>query len=367
MCSQLPTKTKPPATVESVTIIDDSSTKCIRSDAKAAQNQGIDVQGMANNYDYVHSPFYEALSPLITCLKYSGLYFEIHKNRTISLQRVYCYILCLVPFVALILLATLFRFISSINDDFMKTLACFSFSILCAANAVSFLKHSHNARYVRNFFRGFENLNKYGGPFTQSGQVNKMAKYAVIIFCIGYLIGVGFIIYAVCLTEYFYVILRGFGMKPTNPIIKTAMTIFVTLLGLQWIFPNCVELCFSILIYMEYKKFYKAFRAGMHVDPGQFKKLIETDRQRFVEMAHIVEAADKILAIHHGASFASNIVSLCLILYIIAYYLNVTQVSFIIAYSLMCLADISVVCFSGILIHTSVRLRIILYINKVKA
>ena len=364
--SQSKTKTDYLTSVESVDISDDNPT-LFRSDAIAVQSREPNEQCLAENYNYLHSSFYEALSPLIICLKLSGLYFNKNTDRTVSLQQLYCYIVSFASFVALILVASLFRFVSSVDVDFMTILACFSFALLCAANAVSFLKHSHNSKHVRKFFRGFDNLNKYGGPFTQSVQINKMAKCAAIISCIVYVFGVGIISYAVYLTELFNVILGGFGLEPSSPIMKIIMTAFVCFLGFQWIFPNCVELCFGIHIYWEFTKFYESFRERMRSDRGQLKESIDIDRQRFVEMTRIVEAADTILSIHHGASFASNVVNLCLILYMVAYYSTVAQVSFIIAYSIFCIADIVVICISGILIKSAVRYKLdLLTVQKLK-
>ena len=251
--------------------------------------------------------------------------------------------------------ASLFRFVTSINVDFMKLLACFSFTVNCAVNCVSFLKNAQNPKHVQKFFTGFETLNVYGGAFTQSVQLNKLIKYALAISFMIYCFAVGLIAYTVFMTDLLYVVLNGFGVEPSSLIIRISLVTVFCIYGLEWILPNCVELCVGLFIYREYRQFYKSFSERLQADRSQMQESIEIDRQRFVQMARIVETVDKILSLHHGASFASDIANVCLILYITAYYSNSSLVSIIFVLLMMFMADIVIICISGILINTAVR------------
>ena len=304
--------------------------------------------------DFLNSPFYKALAPLMFCLKLSGLYFIRPANAVITPQMVYCYILSLVPLVGLAMVASIFRLTTAIDVNFMTLLSCFSYALLCIVNAFSFLKNAHDPKEVRKFFIGLDKLNNYGGPLVQATQINKLAKYVVAVSCVIYCFTVCVLIYAIFRTEVLYVVLKGFGLEPTNPIIQTVMAVFVSFLVLQWVFPNSIELCFAMHLYKEYRQFYKIFTKRIRANHSQLQEFIEDDRRRFVQMARIVEAADKVLGLHHGASFASNLANLCLELYMIAYYSSSAQVSIFIALLLLFMADIVIICVSGILINTAV-------------
>ena len=292
----------------------------------------------------------------MACLHFAGLLFVRSEDRVITPHQVYCYFISLFPFIGLAMELSLFRFTASIDFNLMMLVNCFCFTLHCAANAIASLIHSHNPKYVRKFFVGFDSLNIYGGQYTHMKKVNKLAKYTVIMSCSAYFLTVLLIGYAMCMTDLFIVILEGFILEPTNPIIKAILTIIVSVLELHWIFPKFIDLSFGILIVWEYCRFHEAFTKRMYANQRQLQESIENDRQRFVEMARIVEAADKILTLHHGACFACNIVNLCLIVYMIAYYSSSAQIGIIVLLLLLFTGDIAIVCVSGILINSVVSL-----------
>ena len=109
-----------------------------------------------------------------------------------------------------------------------------------------------------------------------------------------------------------------------HQIIQIVFVFVVMFLTATWIFPSGVGLCIAILLYKEFNFFRKSFSSKI-VDDGRFVGSLEKERCRLVEMCCIIAAADNILAPHHAASFASNIINICLLLYRLVCYPSVTQ------------------------------------------
>ncbi len=78
------------------------------------------------------------------------------------------------------------------------------------------------------------------------------------------------------------------------------------------------------------------------------------ERKRYVAMSRIVEAADRILALHHGACFSCDIANMCLLLYTIAYYNDESPVAAFVIWFLLFFGDIAVTCACGILVNYGV-------------
>ena len=306
--------------------------------------------------DHRKLPFYLAFSPFFTCFKIAGLYYVRRKNKYISPLQVYCWTFALVPVVSLAIEMSLLRIVSSIDINFMTLIACIGFTLLCTANCIIFIRNAHNPKQLRKWFFGFERLNYFGGPYTQASQVNLLTKFCVVFACVIYCCFFCLVSYAVVYTSLLTILLNGFGVSPTYVVVKISLIVVASLMGLQWIFPNCFELCLGIHLFMEYRKFYKNFAKKCRTNPKEFQETLEMNSKRYVEMTKIVELADKILTLRHGASFGCNLAILCLLLYIIAYYSKTAEVGLIIVLFVFFTCDIAFVCVGGILINVTVRI-----------
>ena len=309
--------------------------------------------------DYSKLPFYLAFSPFFTCFKIAGLYYTRGTAKNITPLQVYCWIFAFVPFLTLAIEMSVFRLISSIDINFITLIVCVGFSLLCSANIIVCIRNAHNPQQLSKLFFSFERLNNYGGPYTQASQVNLLTKYCLILACVVYCFFLCLMSYAVVYTSLFTILLNGFGVPPTQLAVKISLVCVVTLMGLQWILPNCFELCLRIHLFVEYRKFYKNFAKKCRTNPKEFQETLEMDRKRYVEMSKIVEVADNILALRHGASFGCNLVILCLLLYSIAYYSKTAEVGLIIVLFVFFTCDIAFVCVGGILINVTVRILVI--------
>ena len=305
--------------------------------------------------DHKVTTIYEAFSPLISSLKVCGLYYVRPQGRKVTMQQIYCWTLSAVPFTSVLIELSAFAKMTSIDINFMLLINCLGYTLLCAANVLTCVRNAQNPKYVRKFFLGFERLNRYGGSFVQANQVRQFAKIVCIVSWILYLANFGMMVYSVFATTFLDVVFSAVPLPPSHPALKIVLIVALSIIGLQWIFSMSVETCFSTLLFMEYRKFYKNMKKKIRCNAELFHKSIETDRKRFVEMSRIVESADQILAIHHGASFACNIANLCVLLYSIAYYSKTAQVSFIVIWLILFAGDIINVCISGILVNATVK------------
>ena len=304
---------------------------------------------------FTDTTFYVAFSPLIFWLKVSGLYHtrSTELGKKISLGRLYCWLITFVAWTGWLMELTVLRLVSSINIKLIFLLISISFGLLCTTNVTTSLIHGHRQKYIAKFFLGFERLNQYGGPFTSPLQVRRLAMASVISTWLVYVcssILFGYIFYATTLMD---ILTEGFGLPATSTFMRTLLMMFCSVMELLWLFPNCTELCMSILLFQEYRLFCKSFTKKIDRF-GKFQGCLETERSRYVEMSRIVDAADKILAFHHAASFLCNIANLCMFLYVIAYYHYLDHVYIFVFWMLLFIADIAVVCISGILVNVGV-------------
>jgi hypothetical protein len=304
------------------------------------------------NDDYTKTVFYEAFSHHITALKVVGM-FHVRPKEGVTALQVYCW--CWTIYYWLVFAAELstFRVISAINMKLIGLLMCCMLTLLCAVNIVAHLRNGHRPNHVRKFFLGFERLNRFGGTYTSASQARKISM-VVTIFCLIIIIcNFGMLGYVVFKTRLLIVLFEGFGMSEKNVLMETGMLVLTCLLMVHWIMPNGVELCISSLLFLEYRAFYKAFVSKID-KYGEFEGDLEVERQRYVAMSRIVEAADRILALQHGASFGCNIVNMCLLLYTVTYYRSEAQVIVYVFWFILVSGEMAIKCTCGILVNYAV-------------
>ena len=316
--------------------------------------------------DYKASPFFRAFEPLLFSLRVFGL-FHIRKRSTPdktelpSASKIYNWTITALVWLMVIRSFASLRLLHSINSTLLYNLVMTCLLILCGTNAIAFLLVSNNDKSVRKFFTGFQRLNKYGGPFMCPVKMKKTIM-------IGTTICWACIIVNICLTSLITFTTTALDILSSDPfldagsvdhlIIQIVFIFVVMFLTATWIFPSGVELCIAILLYKEFSLFRKSFSSQI-ADDGRFLGSLEKERCRFVEMCRITAAADDILAPHHGASFACNIISICLLLYSLVYYPSVTQspalTSAYVFWLFGSFTDMIISCFCGIIVNSAVR------------
>ena len=305
--------------------------------------------------DYTKSQFYTALSPLFTSAKICGLYYKRPVGKNFSPHLVYCWLISALPWIILSVIIYVLHLMSTVNVRFLNLVMYIGFSLLCAVNAASSLKNSHNPKHMQEFFVGLENLRRYGGPFIQPSQVRAFTKIVVIATWTVYVcnsILIGYMSFSSAMLDD---ILEKFGFSPTDPLPKSVLVAGVFALELQWLFPNSIEICLSIMLFREYRLFYDYLEKKVPKF-SHFQGSIEFERKRYIDMVQIVEAADSILTFHNGASFVCNIINLCVILYMLAYFNNSLQVGPFVIWFVLFATDIIVVCICGIIVNTAVSI-----------
>lgn len=81
---------------------------------------------------------------------------------------------------------------------------------------------------------------------------------------------------------------------------------------------------------------------------------LDKEKRYFVQMARLIEAADRCLATHHGASFGCNVANLCLLMYSVIFYPNFNETAAFIIWLISCCLDVLAVCFGGIMVYIGV-------------
>ena len=318
--------------------------------------------------DYMRSPFYVAFSPLLSNLKLCGmLYSKITKNTDnndvwFNISRVYCWVITIICWLMVIRSFASLRLMTSVDPVALFNMNICCFLCLTAMNATTFLKASHDSKSLRKFFLGFVKLNNYGGTFICLKRARRIVFIATIICWTGIVINMFIVIILTFKTTTLDILSSDPFLEhgSLSQLAAKITFIFITLfLSAVWIFPSATEFCISIILYKEFILFYKSFSSKMNKD-GKFIGSLENERCRYVAMCHIIGAADDALALHHGASFSCNIISICLLLYSLLYFPSVLHdPALITAYAFWLLSgviDMSVVCFCGILINTAVGL-----------
>ena len=305
--------------------------------------------------DYTNSEYFQALGPLFTSLKICGLYYVKNKDKIISPQQVYCCLFSTLPWILLATEIITLVQATSIDVNFMNLMMYAGFTVMCIANSLSFLRNSSNPKFIRKFFQSFEELNRYGGRFTRPSQLKKIVFVSVFVAWILFLCNATLIAYILVSTDVLNDVFAKLRIPSSDSWLKGLIIFIVILEQLQWIFPDCTEVCITAMIYREYRLFYKSFAKKVH-KLFQFHGSIEEERKRFVVMARVVVAADNMLTLHHGAVLACNIINLCVLLYVIACKTDSSQMAIFITWFSLCLGDIIIVCICGILVKTAVRI-----------
>ena len=250
--------------------------------------------------------------------------------------------------------------ISTVDRDMMTILAAVCWMLLMSLNATNMLRTCHNPIYRKQFFYGFEKLKDIGGTHTNPKRLHSYCITVNIVFIVIFLINVGLLNYGMFFTHSFDIVLTNLIDDKTDDqtvlIVKSINIIVTIYMSALWLFPISLEMVIGFLLYQEFKMFGHSLVAK--VRNGQyFMSTFEVERQRFFEMSKIVTAADKCLAIHHGAVFACNIGIICLMLYILAYLSQSTDAvsATIIFWLVTCVLDMAVVCVVGILVNSEVR------------
>ena len=125
----------------------------------------------------------------------------------------------------------------------------------------------------------------------------------------------------------------------------------------MWLFSNGFQLIISILIYHEFKLF-RILLTSNSDETFNLQKSLEAKRRRFIQMLRIVKAANNMLSLRQVGSLGCNVITVCLLLYLIAYFpdfiRNLDNIAFCSFWFFICTIDIFVSCMSGILITTGV-------------
>jgi hypothetical protein len=239
-------------------------------------------------------------------------------------------------------------------------MAVIVYFVLCALNATSFLRASHNPKSIRKFFTGFVKMKKYGGAFICPFKTKKYIVLGTTITWILTIVNHGIVGYMMFATSFFDVIVTDpFDKTQTTEIMAMRVIHYILIFYVNalWMFPSPLQLSCALVIYKEFGLFCDHLRKNMTKDK-RFTGNLELERRRFQKMTKIIEAVDSGLSIHQAASFVCDIACVCLMLYIILYYPEFVSTPVVmggfIFWFFYAAADIIVVIISGVLINNAV-------------
>lgn len=245
-------------------------------------------------------------------------------------------------------------------------------------NALCFVWASQSPRALRRFFEGFAKLDRFGGALTNIAKVGKIMMALVIFFWLTLVGNLSLNFYTIFFSQVANssdsttsaaVISQTLSVKP--PMIGVyAYSLFALFGQTIWIFMALLEVTTSALIYNEFSLYCTFLRKKYRVqssrrwvaDLGNTNGIPLTsfakDRERFLQMTRIVEAADNVFCLRNAASFACDIVLLCVLIYTMLYYSQHDGRSWLNAFVLwvsLAVADLMVICFCGTLVLHGVR------------
>lgn len=328
---------------------------------------------------YENTPLFAAFKPLLFSLAILGMlhrrrsidggnteqYFNDKKSRCHcelpTLSQIYCWAVTIMAWALTVRAAITIRLVTTMGPVLISSITVVIYFALCALNATSFLRTSHNPRSIRKFFTGFVKLQKLGGAVVCPIKTKKYILIGTVITWLFVVINHAIVSYLILGTQFFDTTVSDPLDPAANPtavlVLKIAYFFFFFYLNALWMFPSPLQLSIAIIIYKEFGFFSKSLHKQMTKDK-RFTGSLEQQRRRFEQMLKIVAAVDSGLSIHQAASFVCNLANICFFLYIIIYYPTFLE-SFLVMLAFIywfvyALADIIVVIISGILINTAV-------------
>ena len=274
---------------------------------------------------YTQSPMYQAFLPVLYSLKLGGLYHErdaIRKSKRItSCNQLYSFSIMIALWTTALLSVYPLKDFKRVNPEFLSLLNTILLYFQCAINAVCLFAASYSEKGWKKFFICLSSLDQYGGAYTDSKWLKKIA--AISCFIAWFLLIVIFIFGVIMLFGaqlQSSVIPKGLLSDQIFYYLSRIATILALLyLTFCWLFTNCLLLLVGFLVYKESK----LYRASLSTKSGQLgcsQVVFENERRRLVEMTRIVKAVDHYLCFRNATAFGFNVINICVLLYVLLYY-----------------------------------------------
>ena len=323
-------------------------------------NESLNVQ------DFLRNPFYKSFSLLRRSLAVVGLHCYRDTNdggnccRLNTFSLLYCWAVTIAAWLMVIKSLSVLRYTDTIGPVLLSGLSMSLWMLLCAINATSFLAASLYTKSKRKFFMGFTKLE--GGPHITPALVSKYVYIGTTISWLIIAFNMSLLAFLIFGTDILDVLITD-PLPPTNTtgrlVMKFIFLVIFFYLTAMWVFPSTKEICMAMMMSKELYLFRKSFSTKLSRNRGHVDNL-ENERRRFIDILRILSAADSCFSLHHAASFGCNIVNACLILYIMIYYpflMKVTTaVLTYIFWFIAAILDVTVVCFSGIIVNSAVSM-----------
>ena len=289
-------------------------------DHLSKQNKGI-VNVEENSSENIEGQLYDALKPLLICMKIMGLYYEKPKNLNdkysgiqFHISKIYSTTIVLILGLNCLRLLTMFDASEGFKPVTFSKATIIAWTLTCFCGAISCHRAGTMVNGLPEFFRQWSVLHE--GVCMIS--LKKIRRCVILYTVLCFLFAIkctAFTIYGFFYTEYFNAFLSPMPLdNPYIDVFKYFACAIQFLFCCAWSFSAALDYVICRVVYREFI-FVNKLLSDQVNGRLQCKASFEQCRQVHQGVCRLVELADEVFSFYHAAIFVLNIVTCCLILY----------------------------------------------------
>ena len=277
----------------------------------------------------------------------------------VTLSRGYAYFVAVVVTLNHLRYYFTFRGNTAFDLEFFNKIIVSLWTLLGADNVIVCLRASESYNCFPNFFLEWQKIHSSGNRNFCLKVCHKNA-YAYNIVCwILVICNMAANIYLMCFTDMFESWLTPFDKTNAYVNVLHGINLFViTYLCAAWMFPSALHYLTCQLLYTEFKRFNALFRKQQLESKFEITSNFEELRQHHQCLSRLVSYADEFLALYHAGIVIFTLVSVCIHLFNLIWYTDVSNDPLILTVQLfwvMCLiVNMTFVCVGGAMVNHEV-------------
>ena len=309
--------------------------------------------------DYTKTSLYNSLRPILLSLKICGFHYVRSTSKDGNIKqkslKFYCWFVVSLMIIVLIINIYCLKDITKFGPAAIFSIDSAVSLLLSVMNAICFVFASEYPKALSEVCIAFSDLSEYGGPFTTQSWLKKLSTICCACCWAGWIIAILFIVFMISNGELFmaFYSVTSIADHTWYLVVTVISTILQCYFIACWIFINCLEILMGLIVYHEFNLVNSALMSKLDKS-RRFQGSIENERGRYLIMSRIVEAVDSTLSFHQAASFASDVICICMQLYYACYFLDIPREPRMVGYTIFGLfvstSDIINICISGLLV-----------------
>jgi hypothetical protein len=289
-----------------------------------------------------------------------GLHYVRQEGHWCSMPMVYSWFVVVCTWLIVLVNVSALTNVTSVGPVLFFTLTAILSFCHHAINATCLVKASHDPKALGKFFVRLSQMDKYGGLLTPQSWLKRLVLLASVLALVCFSVALPFTLFAMFGTTTLD------SMFPTNDIntykqqlpVKVTFAVCETYFIAMWLLINLFQLSVGIFLHHELRLFKQSLTACTDTSTRTFIGSLEAKREHYYQLMRLVKATDNTLSLRQAAAFGCNIISICLLLYVMLYYPTFIRqqqaAPFCYFWLLVCIDDIVIVCASGILVVAEV-------------